>query len=93
MADAYGPVPAELESLLAVAEIRCLAGPLGIDRIVLMPPDVVFTLSDSSQAAAALDGAAGTVRLADGRTVHWRPPPAYLERPTLLTVLRKQLQR
>ncbi len=93
LADAYGPVPAVVQTLLALAEIRILAGQLGIERIVLMPPDVIFTLSDPSLADKALTGAAGTVRLADERTAHWRPPPAYLEHPTLLTVLRRQLQR
>ena len=58
-----------------------------------MPPDVIFTIADPSLADKALSGSAGTVRLADERTAHWRPPPAYLEQPTLLTVLRRQLQR
>ena len=49
-------------------------------------------MADSSRADAALAGLAGTVRLVDERTAYWRPPPAYLERPTLLTVLRRQLQ-
>jgi hypothetical protein len=59
----------------------------------LQRPDVVFTLSDKRKANAALTGAAGTVRMADERTAHWRPPVAYLEPPTLLTVLGKQLRR
>jgi len=93
LADAYGPIPQVVDFLLAVAEIRIRAGRFGFRRIVLMPPDVVFTLTDPALADKALSGLAGTVRLADERTAHWRPPPAYLERPTLLTVLRRQLQR
>ena len=93
LADAYGRVPPLVDSLLMVAEIRIRAGQLGIHRIVLMPPDVIFTIAEPSLADKALSGAAGTVRLADERTAHWRPPPAYLEQPTLLTVLRRQLQR
>ena len=92
LADAYGPVPPAVESLLGVAEVRVLAGRLGIERIVLMPPDVVFSIRRTALAGGALDGLAGSVRLADERTAHWRPPPAYLEQPTLLTVLRKRLR-
>ena len=93
LADAYGPVPPLVESLLAVAEIRVQAGRLGIDSIILMPPDVVFAIAETSLADRALKGLAGTVRLADERTAHWRPPANYLEVPTLLTVLRRRLQQ
>jgi transcription-repair coupling factor (superfamily II helicase) len=93
LADAYGSIPPVVEALLTVAEIRILAGRLGIDRIILMPPDVIFTIAEPSLADRALAGAAGTVRLADEQTAHWRPPPNYLEHPTLLTVLRRLLQQ
>ena len=92
LADAYGPVPEAVDSLLTQAEIRILAGMLGIERIILHAPDVVFTISTPSLADSALAGLAGTVRLPDQQTAHWRPPPAYLEHPTLLVVLRKQLK-
>ncbi len=93
LADAFGPVPPVVGDLLAVAGIRLLAGRLGIDRIVLMPPDVIFSISAPALADSALAGLAGTVRLVDERTAHWRPPPAYLELSTLLAVLTKRLQR
>jgi transcription-repair coupling factor (superfamily II helicase) len=92
LADAYGPVPPVVDDLLTVALIRVMAGRAGIVSIVLDPPDVVFTVDDKAQAGAALAGLAGTVRTVDERTIYWRPPPAYLERPTLLLVLRRQLQ-
>jgi transcription-repair coupling factor (superfamily II helicase) len=93
LADAYGPVPPPAETLLALAEIRVLAGDLGIERMILMPPDVVFTLTQPARADAALSGLAGSVRLPDEHTAHWRPPPAYLEPPTLLAVLGKHLRQ
>ena len=92
LADVFGPVPPVVGDLLTVAEIRLLASQLGIDRIVLMPPDVIFSVNAPTLADSALAGLSGTVRLADERTAHWRPPPAYLEGPTLLTVLLRRLQ-
>ena len=65
---------------------------LGIESILVMPPDVIFTLDDPSAADVALSGLTGSVRLADERTAHWRPPPKYLEMPTLLTILVRNLQ-
>ncbi len=93
LADAFGPVPDEVDALLTVAEIRVLAGMLGIEMIVLVPPDVVFSIRTPGLADVALAGLAGSVRLADQQTAHWRPPPAYLEYPTVLVVLRKQLKQ
>jgi len=93
LADAYGAPPAVVDTLLTVARIRILAAGLGIDSIVVMAPDVIFTLADPAAAEEALSGLTGTVRLPDERTAHWRPPKNYLEGPTLLTVLRRQLQR
>jgi len=93
LADAYGRVPAVVDALLTVGRVRVLADRFGIDSIVLMPPDVIFSIADTNRADRALAGLAGTVRLADERTAHWRPPPNYLAQPTLLTVLRRQLQR
>ena len=93
LADTFGPVPPVVSDLLTITEIGLLAGGLGIDRIVLMKPDVVFSITDPALADSALASLAGTVRLIDERTVHWRPPPAYLEGPTLLTVLLRRLQQ
>jgi len=93
LADAYGKVPSLVDDLLTVAAIRALASGLGVDAMVLHGPDVVFTVSDGDRSRRALEGLAGTVRMPDAHTAHWRPPPAYLEGPTLLTVLRRHLQK
>ncbi len=92
LADAYGSVPPVVDTLLALRRIRVLAGGFGIDSIVAMPPDIIFSLGDPAAADKALVGLRGSVRLPDERTAHWRPPPNYFEGPTLLTVLRRHLQ-
>jgi len=93
LADAYGPVPEEMEALLNTAEIRVLAGNLGIESIILMGPDLVFSVRDFSVAKGVFDEARGSVRLPDDHTVHWRPPPAYREMPTLLRILLRRLRQ
>jgi len=93
LADAYGPVPGEIETLLDLAEARVLAGALGIKSVILMGPDLVFSVRDFQAARGVFEGAAGTVRLPDDHTAHWRPPPAYREMPTLLRVLLKRLRQ
>ncbi|MCK4275898.1 MAG: transcription-repair coupling factor [Phycisphaerae bacterium] len=92
LADAYGQVPAQVQTILDLAEIRILGGQMGIDSIVLMDPDVIFAVHDFAVAKDVFEGAAGSVRLPDERTVHWRPPKAYLEMPTIVNVLLKRLR-
>ena len=93
LADAYGPVPAEVQTLLDLAEVRVLAGPLGITSIIMMAPDIVFAIEDFSAVEAVFAGSAGTARLADEKTVHWRLPANTLEMPTLMRVLLNRLRR
>jgi transcription-repair coupling factor (superfamily II helicase) len=93
LTDAFGTPPAVVDTMLALADVRIHAAMGGIASIILMPPDVVFSLADPKRAKKTLAGLAGTVRLPDEKTAHWRPPPAYLEHPTLLTVLRKHLRQ
>ncbi len=90
--DAFGPVPDDVDTLLALAEIRVLAQPWGIRSIVLDPPDVIFAIDDLEKAQPLFAEGPGSPRLPDPRTVHWRLPKRYLEPPTLLAILRKQLR-
>ena len=92
LADAYGPAPTEVETLLETAEIRLRAGEAGIDSILKMPPDVIFTVRDFQAANEFFKMLPGSVRLPDERTVHWRPSAAYLEPQTLMRVLLKRLR-
>jgi hypothetical protein len=57
-----------------------------------MDPDLVFTVSDMQRARKIFDGAAGSARLADSRTLHWRLPSMYRQMPTMVTVLLKRLR-
>jgi transcription-repair coupling factor (superfamily II helicase) len=93
LADAYGPVPGEVETLLDLAEARTLAAAAGIQSIILMGPDLVFSVRSFKACRPVFDGAAGSVRPVDDHTVHWRPPPAYCEMPTLLRILLKRLRQ
>ena len=93
LADVYGPAPAEVEKFLDMTEARTLAGKAGIESIVLIKSDIVFTVRDLTVAQRVFDGASGTVRMPDNNTVHWRLRPPYLQMPTLLRILLKQLRR
>ncbi len=90
--DAFGPLPADVETLLALAEIRVLAEPWGIRALVLKPPDVIFAIDDSQIVQPLLAHGPGSPRIPDPQTIHWRLPKRLLETPTLLDVLRQQLR-
>ena len=91
--DVYGPAPAVVDKLLDMTEARGLAGRLGIESLVLIRGDLVFTVRDMTAAKRMFDGASGTVRMPDNNTVHWRLPPPYLQMPTLLRIVLKQLRQ
>ena len=89
----FGPIPAEVLRLIELAEIRVLGRQFGIVSISLQPPDVVFVVSNLPQAEPLFADAPGSVRIPDGRTVHLRLPPAYLEPASLVPILRRMLAR
>ncbi|MDP7286429.1 MAG: transcription-repair coupling factor [Phycisphaerae bacterium] len=93
LADVYGRVPDEVEQLLDMTEARALAGRLGIESLVLIKGDLVFTVRDMTAARRVFDGASGTVRMPDNNTVHWRLRPPYLQMPTLMRIILKQLRQ
>jgi len=93
LADAYGPVPPAVDTLLSLAEIRVLAGSLGVESIIRMEPDLVFVVRDFTTAETIFEDAPGSVRLPDEKTAHWRPPPATWEMPTLVNLLLRRLRR
>ena len=93
LADAYGAVPDEVRTLLDLAEVRARAGALGVTSIIMMGPDIVFSITDFSAVEAVFAGSAGTVRLPDEKTAHWRLPPPYRQMPTLMRVLLKRLRQ
>ena len=94
---AYGAPPPSTQELLQVAEVRLAATLLGVRAIQRREQDIVFRTLDPDQLESRLAGAQGTVRVVGqpderGLTeVYYRPPKAFLEPRSLLTVLRKRL--
>lgn len=93
LTDTFGPIPAEVSTLLQLAEIRVLARRFAVKSISLRRPDVVFTIDKIPLAEKLFEDPPGTVRLPDDQTVHLRLPPSYLEQQTLVTVLRHMFLR
>jgi transcription-repair coupling factor (superfamily II helicase) len=93
--DAFGPMPKTVQTMFGLAEIRILAQQWSIVSIITKSPDVVFTIEDMGKLGPLLGkgvgGGAGSVRIADEKTVHLRLPASYLEAETLIAVLRNLL--
>ncbi len=92
MRDAFGDPPRQAIVLLALTEVRLLAGHYGIESVIKQEPDVVFKVRDAARAQAGLTGAPGRLSVIDERTVYLRMPPTFNEPETLLMVL-KNLMR
>ncbi len=92
LADAYGPVPPEAQTLLDLAETRVRAADFGIQSIIRMDPDLVFTFRDFKAARGVFEKAPGTVRLSNDHTAHWRPPGELLQPAMLVNVLLSRLR-
>ena len=90
--DAFGEPPRQVLVLIALTELRILAGLYGIDSIIKKDPDVVITVNDVSKAQQALAGAPGTLRVVDEQTIYLRMPPTFLESETCLLVLRNLMK-
>jgi transcription-repair coupling factor (superfamily II helicase) len=90
--DAFGEPPRQAIVLVALTELRLLAGIYGIESIIRKPPDIVLTVRDAAKAQQALTGAPGSLRVIDEKTVYLRMPPTYVEPETLLMVLRNLLR-
>jgi transcription-repair coupling factor (superfamily II helicase) len=101
LADAYGPLPSQAQTVVDLAEIGLLAGTVGVESIIKMDPDIIFAVRDMKAAKRIFaptgvrtdEGAIGTARLPDASTVHWRLPQAYREMPTLVNVMLKRLRQ
>ncbi|HUO09565.1 MAG TPA: transcription-repair coupling factor, partial [Phycisphaerae bacterium] len=93
--DAFGTMPKAVSVMFGLAEIKVLAQQWSIVSIITKTPDVVFTIEDLSKLGPLMGkgvgGGAGSVRIADEKTVHLRLPASYLEPETLINVLRNLL--
>jgi transcription-repair coupling factor (superfamily II helicase) len=93
LTDAFGRIPDQVRTLLDLAEIRVLCQAWRVRSIILERPDLIFAVEEMPLADRLFDGAAGTVRVPDPKTVYWRPPANYLHPQSLLTILRRQLDK
>jgi transcription-repair coupling factor (superfamily II helicase) len=93
--DAFGPMPKAVQIMFGLAEIKIWARQWSIVSIITKSPDVIFTIEDMGKLGPLLgkgvSGGAGSVRIADEKTVHLRLPASYLEAETLIAVLRNLL--
>ncbi len=58
---------------------------------MLDPPDLIFAIDELQKVEPLFSTGPGSPRMPDPQTIHWRLPKRYLERQTILAVLRKQL--
>jgi transcription-repair coupling factor (superfamily II helicase) len=91
--DAFGELPEDVQTLLALARIRVRAQRWGVRSIVLDGPDVVFAIDDFQDCASLFADGPGSPRLPDPNTVHWRLPKRLLSPDRLLATLDRQLSR
>jgi transcription-repair coupling factor (superfamily II helicase) len=90
--DAFGEPPRPAILLLALTELKLLAGIYGIDVVIKKDPDIVLTVRDAARVQLGLTGVPGTLRVIDAKTVYLRMPPSFMESDTLLMVLRNLLK-
>ncbi|MDB5296877.1 MAG: mfd [Phycisphaerales bacterium] len=91
--DAFGDPPRQATIFFAMTEVRLLAQMFGIDSVVRQPPDVVLTVNDGARAMFAMQGAPGTLRLIDEKTLYLRMPPTFVEPEAALMVLKNLMRQ
>ena len=95
---AYGPLPQVAERLVRIAELRIRAAGANIGSITRHEGDLIFATTMPGALIERLDGVQGSLRLVGQPDVHgvtqlyYRPPPAYLESDSILTVLLHRLR-
>jgi transcription-repair coupling factor (superfamily II helicase) len=87
LSDAFGPVPAQAERLLELAQIRVHARRFGIQSISLRPPDVIFLIDQLPKVEPLFTDPPGSVRMPDSKTIHLRLPPEDLAPETLVRTI------
>jgi transcription-repair coupling factor (superfamily II helicase) len=80
--DAFGEPPKQVVILLALTELRLLAGHFGVESIIKKDPDVVLTVSEAAGAQAGLTGAPGRLSVIDrARSTCACPRPSWRAKP------------
>jgi transcription-repair coupling factor (superfamily II helicase) len=94
LSDACGRCPETTEMLLTLTEIKVRAASWRIKTIVKKEPDLIFTIEGEIKKIEPLfEGRDGSVRIADGHTLHWRLPEHYFHGDTLTRILVNLLRR
>jgi len=95
LTDVYGTMPDEVNLLLEMAELRIKASRRGIKSIVASGQDLVFSFDKDAdgQAEALLSNTNGKLRIPEPNIAYLRLEKNYFEPRTLMTVLRKMLNR
>lgn len=88
MHDAFGEPPRQVMVLLALTELRLLAGFFGIDSIIKKDPDIVLKVADAGRAQKCLTGAPGRLSVIDPQTVYLRMPSTFMDSDAALLTLR-----
>jgi len=91
LADIYGDIPDEVDSLLEMTRIRIKAGQQGLRSITVQGHNLVFSFAEvtDDRAHALFAKVKGTVRVRDTRTIAIQLSPSYFEPHTLMMLLRK----
>jgi transcription-repair coupling factor (superfamily II helicase) len=95
LADMFGAVCREVQSLMDLAELRILASAYNVRSITTLGKDVVFAFEKNTteKTAELFMKAPGIVRIPDPTTVYIRLEEKYFEPDTLLALLRKILRK
>jgi len=95
LTDVYGTIPEEVELLLELAELRIAASRQDIKSVVTSGKNVVFSFTKEATVLAEtlFANTKGKIRIPDPKTVYLRLPESYFEPKTLITILRKILNR
>jgi transcription-repair coupling factor (superfamily II helicase) len=97
LVSAYGDLPRIAKVHIQLAEIQVAAATLGIISITRHENDIIFRTKRPADLERHMQHAKGSLRVvgqpdARGVTeVYYRPPTAYFEGDTILSVLRKRL--
>ena len=87
--DAFGRHTETVEMLLTLTEIKVRAAQWNIKTIIKKEPDLIFGIEGEIMRIEPLFAShGGSVRVLDGRTLHWRLPDNYFHGKTWMRILR-----
>jgi transcription-repair coupling factor (superfamily II helicase) len=91
--DAFGEPPREVLVLLALTEMRLLAGHFGIESVIKKDPDVIIKVVDATAVQKGLTGAPGRLTVVDPQTIYLRMPATFMQGEACLLTLRNLLMK